>query len=163
MKKLLLWLLVLMTAGMIYLFSAQEAPVSGRVSGRVVEAVIRIAEPQYDQMPPQLQRITFSRYDTLVRKTAHFAEFLVLGLGLSLLLYAYRLRFSPLWACILGLIYACLDEGHQLLVEGRAPMVQDVLIDGMGLLSGALLAFAISALQKRRAARKAAAQPEKKE
>ena len=160
MKKLLLWLLVLASAGMIYLFSAQEASVSNQVSGRVVKAVIRIAEPDYHRMPAELQRITFSRYDTIVRKIAHFTEFLLLGLGLSLLLYAYGLKYSPLWACILGGIYACLDEFHQYFVDGRAMRAHDALIDGMGLLCGAALAGLI---MLRRRAKKASASRETEE
>lgn len=66
-----------------------------------------------------------------IRKTAHFAEFAILGLlwgGCS------RVHGRRLW--LFGLPVAAIDESLQFLAPGRAPMLMDVGIDTAGLLCG---------------------------
>lgn len=78
---------------MIFSFSAQTADESGQLSMLVSEKVVLL-----------LGKLTSGNLDTaqvgvyadeihfLVRKMAHFSEYLLLGLTLSLPLYVYRLR-----------------------------------------------------------------------
>ena len=69
----------------------------------------------------------------LIRKTAHFGEYLLLGLGLR-----WALKSSAL-AWIIGAAYAVSDELHQLFVPGRSCEVLDVCIDAAGVLVGVLI------------------------
>ena len=69
-------------------------------------------------------------WDVLLRKTAHVAEFAVLG---ALLVRALR-RDLP--AFVLGVVYAASDELHQTFVPGRSGSVQDVALDAVGVLAG---------------------------
>jgi len=74
----------------------------------------------------------------VVRKTAHFVEYAVLGV------LAWRaVHFDPAFgsyspgrqlrlALLLCLLYASTDEFHQSFVPTRQPAVQDVLLDGCG-------------------------------
>ena len=73
-------------------------------------------------------------WDTLLRKSAHFAEYAVLG---ALLLRALDLRVAALTA---GIAYAISDEIHQYFVPGRYASAWDVLLDSGGVLLGVLLA-----------------------
>lgn len=86
----------------------------------------------------------------LLRKTAHFLEYFVLG---SLALLAVRPRGdrarSPRlrtvgWAALLCAGYAVTDEVHQLFVPGRAGHWRDVLIDSAGAVTGILLLLVAS-------------------
>jgi hypothetical protein len=77
-------------------------------------------------------------WDTLLRKSAHFAEYAVLGF---LLLRAVRLRVAALTA---GVAYAISDEIHQYFVPGRYASAWDVLLDSGGVLLGVLLAERLS-------------------
>ena len=90
----------------------------------------------------------------IVRKAAHFTEFTALGVICTCCGYCFD-RFKPYkyYAHIMltGLLTAVADETVQLFSEGRAGMVQDVLLDFSGVLTGfaaALLFFKIYILIK---------------
>lgn len=80
----------------------------------------------------------------LVRKAAHFAEYFVLGLLLSLT--RRRLSGMPWGQLAYGVAVPCADESIQLLVPGRSAMPTDVLIDSCGMATG----LALGSLLRRR-------------
>lgn len=80
----------------------------------------------------------------LVRKSAHFIEFFILGLLISLIFVYSKKRFSKytthiLFLCLLG---GVIDEFIQSFVVGRSSDVRDVVLD----FAGAFLAFCIIAI-----------------
>lgn len=88
---------------------------------------------------------------TLVRKTAHFVEYM----GLGILLYqtargfwGTRLRFV-LSAAVAGLLTASVDETIQLFVEGRSGQLTDVALDFCGVLCGVWLLYGMLSLLRR--------------
>jgi VanZ family protein len=72
-------------------------------------------------------------WDLVLRKTAHAAEFAVLGFLLA------RAVGHDLPALMLGIAYAITDEVHQAFVPGRLGSVWDVLLDSVGVALGVLL------------------------
>lgn len=78
----------------------------------------------------------------LTRKLAHILEFLALGLQLYLLAYVLLPMSCQgllrLW--LVALTAALLDEGLQFFSQ-RAPMLGDLLLDGLGAMVGMLLAW----------------------
>jgi VanZ family protein len=72
-------------------------------------------------------------WDLVLRKTAHAAEFAVLGF---LLLRAVGREIAAL---LLGIAYALTDELHQHFVPGRQGSVLDVLLDSVGVALGVFL------------------------
>ncbi|MBK1812615.1 VanZ family protein [Clostridium sp. YIM B02505] len=76
----------------------------------------------------------------IVRKAAHFTEYLILVL---LAYNAFRNYLNKRSAIILGIIltfgYACTDEIHQLFVPGRTGKFRDVLIDTSGAIFGGMV------------------------
>jgi VanZ family protein len=72
-------------------------------------------------------------WDLVLRKTAHAAEFAVLGLLLA------RAVGRELPALLLGIVYAVTDEVHQSFVPGRLGSVWDVLLDSVGVAFGVFL------------------------
>lgn len=116
-------LLLVLWAAFIWGNSLQSAEVSGAASGAVTGF--------FRQWVPWLT-------DHIIRKTAHFIEYAVLGGLLSLVLAAFgegkRRRF-PL-ALYIGLVVPLLDETIQLFVPGRSGKITDVLLDHAGVLTG---------------------------
>ena len=100
--------------------------------------LLRLFVPGYDGMAAQEKHALFQRFQYLVRKAAHFTEFAMLGASLRLLFHALLLKRPALWAWIVGTLYACTDEMHQLLTDARSARVQDVCIDSAGVLTAAL-------------------------
>ncbi len=88
----------------------------------------------------------------VVRKTAHFTEYLVLALIGMQAFGPHRrpLRLLPAAATAIALVAVpCIDETIQLSVSGRSGQITDVLIDCSGILTGALLTLLGSRLWRR--------------
>lgn len=117
---------------MIFAFSAQPAAESSALSGRAAGFLAKLLG---GELPQQLQWLEF-----LVRKTAHFSEYGLLGLLAGALLLAYGHPPRRQWIAVAGCAaYAVGDELHQAFVPGRSPGVRDVCIDSAGACAGVLL------------------------
>ena len=131
------WLLplgaVLLCMGAVWLFSAQ----SGTLSSGLSRGVLGLIETELPGFYALLAR--WGRPEYLLRKLAHFSEYLLLGLLLYALL---RRKFSPAAG------FALTDEWHQLSVPGRDGNLRDVLIDTAGAFTGAVLGCILTGLRR---------------
>ena len=136
--RAILWLITLSLLLLMFGFSAQEGVQSGSISGKIARPITD-SLAQRQGLTGQAYWKLYAQVDFAVRKTAHFLEYTLLGMLLTLLLDSYRARWHWLsWAgCTL---YAATDEIHQLFVAGRTGKWQDVLLDSSGALAGLLLA-----------------------
>lgn len=138
LRRLLLWLFLGSVAVMIFFFSAQNGEESSRMSTGVLKMVTTWLKPCVEFV---LRRtVSQETMQMLIRKLAHFSEYMLLGFCLTLLLREYNWRFPHLFAALLGTGYAITDELHQLLSDGRSASPVDVAIDASGVLLGLLLA-----------------------
>lgn len=149
----ILWVITLSILLMMFGFSAQDSTQSGSISGKIARPIADFLA-QRQGLTGQAYWQLYAQVDFAVRKTAHFSEYALLGVLLTLLLDSYGVRWRWLsWAgCTL---YAATDEIHQLFVSGRTGKWQDVLIDSSGALTGMLLAFLALWLIRRRGAKQA--------
>lgn len=87
--------------------------------------------------------------DNLVRKLAHFFEFLSLGVGLIIFSeLRFKTRLQNIANCLsIGLAIAVTDESLQLL-SGRGSMVKDILLDFAGVTTGVVVSLLIHILSK---------------
>ena len=144
--RILTTLLTAAVMVMIFAFSTEDAEHSDRTSGLISRRVLSIIHPEYEQLEESRQKLLYDDMQHIVRKCAHFTEYMVLGLMLRLCLESWfgrtvRKSRSLTIACFCGgTIYACTDEFHQLLIEGRSGQWSDVLVDGSGVLLGVLIA-----------------------
>lgn len=127
---LLLLLADLLWLAFIFSRSLKNAESSTEESGRFLEFFLRI-----------FPWIT----DKIVRKTAHFTEFFILGALTGGLVLTLR-KNNPLPGTIAGLCAGVTDELLQLGSGGRACMVTDMLLDAFGAACGAVLLFLIARL-----------------
>ena len=73
----------------------------------------------------------------IIRKLAHFTEYLVLGLLMYNLVKDKRNNIIlALFICV---IYAISDEIHQIYVPGRSGQITDIFIDSVGSICGILI------------------------
>ena len=159
-KRLLLWrvllcILILSNMSAIFFFSAQNGKDSDRTSGRVAQTVAEITVKDFHEKPQIEQERIVSRIHLPVRKLAHMAEFGSLGALIFLLLVTYRGSILNKWLSSLAatLLYACTDELHQLLSDGRGAQIRDVLIDFSGaLITCTILLIPILWLKQRKGA-----------
>ena len=151
-KRLLIFFLAeaIVLAVMICLFSSQTGEQSSLISTGLTRWL-------YEHLPHG--SLSRWKFHVLVRKAAHFTEFMALGQAVSCVL-ACALRGGPSWragalALVLCALYAAADEYHQLFVAGRSGAVKDVMIDCGGALTGIVLSLiALWLVFRRQAARK---------
>jgi len=81
----------------------------------------------------------------IIRKLAHFSEFMLEGFLLMLCLRVYTHRFvrHVSWPMLGGMTTALADETIQLHIAGRTSSVRDVWLDCAGVLAGLLAALAL--------------------
>jgi VanZ family protein len=100
-----------------------------------------------------VQDTSFSYAGRLIRKSAHFIAYLILGFLVSHAMKneastatAWKRRGASLLFCV---VYAISDEFHQIFVPGRGPLVKDVFIDGSGAALGIILSVVAKQLWRR--------------
>jgi len=118
----------------IFIHSAMPADMSDQESSFFAEVVVRVFGLDMDTA------------SFIVRKIAHFTEYLILGFCIMFFADSFRMpegsrrgeyflrRGIPAWVC--GIVYAVTDEIHQRFVPGRSCEFRDVCIDAAGVLAG---------------------------
>jgi VanZ family protein len=95
----------------------------------------RFIIPALHWMFPRAGPETLELMHAVIRKTAHLANYFILGLLLNRALRgedrAWELKWA-IWAVIIAAIYASLDEFHQSFVPSRTASPWDALIDTVG-------------------------------
>ncbi len=136
----LLVILIIATLAFIWGNSLQSIPESKIKSGKALEIIAPVLEFFVGK-----GNVT----DHLVRKLAHFTEYFVLGIELSLLMAVRsRVSFQGVCNCLFaGLAAAVTDESIQI-ISNRGPLVSDVLLDFCGVSAAVFLVLLIIALIK---------------
>lgn len=137
--KLLISLLLIFQMLFIFTMSSFGSDSSNAQSGQIIQ-VLRQVFPNLSSRASDLDASTLT---FIVRKTAHFTEYAILGI---LFYFLYRqilpqkngLRLFIL-AILSSFLYACTDEIHQLFVPGRSGQFTDVLVDTLGASFGCLI------------------------
>ena len=126
----------------IFTNSMQIAAVSEGASGRVLawmQKILRVLG-----MPGAASHLTMH----IVRKLAHFCEYMLEGflLMLCLRVYTKHLLKHLAWPILGGLLTALTDETIQLFVPGRSGQVTDVWIDFSGVMTGLVVGLILLGL-----------------
>ena len=136
MKKKNPWVFVILWMALIFLLSHQPATESIQLSS----GITRIIEDMIVRISPDTS-LSQGSLNYIIRKSAHFGTYLLLGLFVANALIASNVTKVKLilLAFLICVLYAISDEIHQLYVPGRSGQVSDVLIDSSGGLVGVLL------------------------
>lgn len=119
----------------IFLQSALPADLSQQESNAIVTLLTGL-------LPVAPKTLSF-----VIRKSAHFMEYLLLGMSLFVTVREYlpveerigAVRSGLLLPWGIGTLYALTDEIHQRFVPGRSCEARDVLIDSCGVAAGVLV------------------------
>ena len=135
-KRFIFITITLIWTALIFSFSLQSGEVSGDLSGSVLEALLGFFMPGVLESPEKLEL-----FHLILRKCAHFTEFMILGVLSSIALKYMQIGYKSIIGLGYCVLIASLDETLQLFVSGRAGRVQDVLIDSAGALAGIVIVF----------------------
>lgn len=158
MKKIINIVLLAIWMIVIFAFSNQESVESKKLSETVIEKTVESASSVVNkEVSEKKMDSIIEKSIVLVRKSAHFIEYLILGLLMINALKDYvsfdrRLIIISISLCIL---YSITDEIHQLYVLGRSGEVKDTIIDTLGSILGISIYSLIYFIIKRRRLKKA--------
>ena len=146
MKKTIFAVLLVLWMGFIFSMSCENAEESSNTSGQTIKVVLSTV-PEFEKQPEEVKKNIIEELQFIVRKSAHFIGYMILGILASGLILQYENinKKYPL-AFLICVIYAISDEIHQLFVPGRAGQVRDVLIDSAGSLLGIIIVMAFEKL-----------------
>lgn len=101
------------------MFSNENGNKSANKSNKITENIIKITNND------DVENTRF-----IVRKTAHFILYFILGVLVYLTLNSYNInRNLILYSVLFVLIYAISDEAHQIFTVGRSFQISDIIID----------------------------------
>lgn len=150
-RKVLRILLIGLTfiwIGIIFYFSNQTGTKSSLVSRDITRYILKLFHPNYMQLSKKEQSALLKSVGLIIRKLAHFAEYGLLSFFLYFVISICTKREKLINALVIliGVLFAFLDELHQYFITGRAFMLQDILIDFIGIFSMLLLIFSLRRL-----------------
>lgn len=121
----------------IFGFSNQNSETSAGLSQKVTNFIVEMI-PAINDMPESDKENVVDRIESVVRKIAHYSIYTLVGILLMSLMSTYKIKELNRLAVslIIGVIYASTDEIHQAFVPGRGPLITDVMLDTIGILTG---------------------------
>ncbi|GKU27721.1 VanZ family protein [Clostridium folliculivorans] len=140
LKLKISWIVLLFWMIIIFVYSSKNGTESDKQSALVIYV--------FNALGIDLNGMLGDLATFIVRKTAHFTEYLILFL---LAYNVFRNYLNKKAAIICGIIltfgYASTDEIHQLFVPGRTGKFRDVLIDTSGSIFGGIVITLINKIR----------------
>ena len=148
-------ILTVLVAVVIFYMSSRDATESADMSGAVATDIFGRLLGLFgvDLNDPE----TFSVVDHIIRKLAHFSEYAVLGVCMTICVKTFDKPnyFTVILTLTSCFLYACSDEFHQYFVPGRSMQFTDAMIDTAGAATGtAISALILAIIQHRNTKRK---------
>lgn len=138
---------------LIFVMSSQHANESSQTSGKFVLKVINVIYSDFENFSVEKQGDITNTLTFIVRKTAHFLEYFVLGALSAIAAFTFKkgsVFQKTLGAVIFSVLYAVSDELHQYFVPGRACRVFDMCVDTAGCVCAAVLIAVIIKARRRK-------------
>lgn len=131
---------------LIFVFIITRSLMNGNESQAESQGFMEALNVFFSRIGMSLQAVDIG----LLRKAAHFTEFFVLGLFLSITMCKFDISAKGIFfpAAFTTLATAVIDESVQYLSPGRSPQVSDVIIDFAGAITGILLVILILIIRK---------------
>lgn len=147
--KIYITLTILWTI-IIFSFSLQPADTSSQLSSGFGRWLIEVFAPNLIEKLEMMPAEQLSHLHFLLRKCAHFTEYLVLGVFVMLSLKQIKVHCKALVGLIICTLVASVDETIQLFVNGRSGQISDVLLDSAGAMVGLFFIKFLYFVQSRR-------------
>lgn len=144
MAAALLWTVV------IFSFSLQPADTSSNLSLGFLKGILDLFAPGAWDALNSLYLEHLDLIHTLVRKGAHFTEYLILGVLSFRAVSKAEARYPAGIALAYGVLIAAMDETIQRFVDGRYGCFRDVCIDSAGAAVGILLMLLAASIKKKK-------------
>ena len=143
-SRIIFSILSVICMAVIFCFSLENSDESSETSMKFTDTAVHIAVNDFDDRPLKEQISIMDKATFIIRKSAHFSLFAMLGFFVSMAV-GRRKFFSFTSAAVLlfCFLYAVSDEIHQSFVPGRSCELRDMLIDTSGALAGMLASMLV--------------------
>jgi len=151
-KKVIFGILVLLNCITIFYFSNKMGDDSSLQSNKVVNLIAQIIPAIGNMQEPDKTIFLEQILTPIVRKTAHFSIYALLGILTVNYTFTYKGRSfyqKGLIALMFCMFYAITDEIHQAFIPGRSNEIRDVLIDTLGALIGISICIFITKIYRK--------------
>lgn len=140
LKKAISIITVIIWMISIFSFSNQQGESSSSTSKKVSKIIVNIIDIKHEYNEEKKQQI-ISNIEPYIRKLAHFSLYAIGGVLLMNVVRLFLLKenMQILTSSSIGILYAAIDEIHQLVIPGRSGKITDVLIDSLGILTGIMV------------------------
>ena len=152
MKKMIAPILLIAWMGLIFYMSSQQGGESSGLSNKIVSKLFSLFPFLGD--PYDEKADVFLTFSLIVRKGAHFTEYLILAVLAFFFISSYYVNVGAyMFSWAFATIYAITDEIHQHFIPGRVAAPLDVCVDSAGALFGVYLVFLVMRARKRKRSR----------
>jgi VanZ family protein len=145
----MLWIAVFLLMNIIFSFSSQNADSSSDTSSGFAEFLAKIFHKDFSLLSDSKQELILNDCQYIVRKTAHFSIYLILGVLTLFASFYSSIKYYFISSPIICLAYAISDEIHQYFVPGRSCEGRDVCLDFFGSFCGIALSLLIIKIIKK--------------
>ena len=129
---------------LIFGFSSQTASASSDLSGGLTKRILGFVFRNLNKV--EIEKLS-EQLSFVVRKSAHFTLYFVLGMLMYLAINKSRIFIDKMTVVkaklsfLFCFLYSVSDEIHQFFVPGRALRVFDVFVDSVGSIFGILIVY----------------------
>ena len=140
--RIIFFVFVVIWMIIVFRFSNQPADLSQNTSLDMTE---KIGKFLYGFNYEEEKELLIGKFDPIVRKLAHYTLYTIGGFLIINYINTYSIikKKKVLYSIIIGTLYACTDEIHQLFVVGRSGQITDVLLDSLGIITGVCIFICI--------------------
>ena len=127
--RIVFTILLLSTFVIIFMFSSQNGDESSSLSQGFIYNILK----NFTNNTVVIENIII-KIEPLIRKIAHFSIYALVGVWSTCLMETFDVKEKQkIVTCILiGFLYSCTDEIHQLFISERSGSILDVLLDTFG-------------------------------
>lgn len=151
LNKIIYGILLIIWMITVFMFSHQQSGESSATSGNTIRFIINNIPIVKNYTNEQKEQIV-ELMQPIIRKLAHFTIYTIGGIIIALFINEFDIKEKRKinYSCSAGCLYSITDEIHQLFVPGRAGMIQDVIIDTLGVILGVALVWTVIEIINRR-------------
>lgn len=149
-KRIVLYTLLVLVLTTIFIFSGEPGKKSESTSDAFTSTIIdKVSSITNKDIKETKKKDIIESTRFIVRKTAHFSIYFILGIIIYLLLSTYNINKVVLISIIICFIFGSLDEIHQIFIPGRTARFYDCIIDTLGSSTGILILYGSSKIRLR--------------
>lgn len=136
--------LVVIWMTLIFVYSGQDSEATSSSSSELTHFILNALTQIGIISACNISTEEFTLWESFIRTTAHFTEYLILGaITFEFIYRTFEVKKAKyfLYPLIFCLLYSITDEVHQYFVPGRAMQFIDFLVDSLGALVSITILF----------------------